>query len=127
VLIIGGSKQQAIGTFPILRSYLGTFESALTASDSRLMVIGYGFRDNHVNDVLGRAISNGLRLFIIDPNGAELAFRLNQTRMNRGIAATTPLETMLKQAVIGGSRRRLSEIFGPDNTEYNKIARFFKS
>ncbi len=127
VLIIGGSKQQAIGTFPILRSYLSAFENALTAPDSRLTVIGYGFRDNHVNDVLERAISKGLRLFVIDPNGAELAFKLNRTRTTAGIVAATPLEAMLKQAVVGGSRRRLSEIFGVDNTEYNKIARFLES
>jgi hypothetical protein len=127
VLIVGGSKQQTIGTFPILRSYLSTFEKALMAPGSRLMVIGYGFRDNHVNDVLEKAISTGLRLFIVDPNGAELAFKLNRTRMSGQIPAPTSLEAMLKQAVIGGSRRPLSGIFGVDNTEYNKITRFFES
>jgi len=127
VLIIGGSKQQTIGTFPILRSYLNMFEAALMTSGARLMVIGYGFRDNHVNEVLERAISAGLRLFIVDPNGAELAFKLNRTRTAGQIAAASALETMLKQAVVGGSRRRLSETFGVDHTEYNKIARFFES
>lgn len=127
LLIIGGSKQQAIGTNPILRNYLGSFENALTAPGSRLIVIGYGFRDNHVNDVLQRAVANGLRLFVIDPNGAELAFKLNQTRTGHGIVSPTSLEEMLRKAVIGGSRRRLNEIFGTDSTEYNKILRFFGS
>lgn len=127
VLIIGGSKQQSIGTFPILHKYLGVLENALSAPSSRLVVIGYGFRDNHINAVLERAISSGLRLFVIDPSGAELAFKLNETRINRGIAATTPLEAMLKQAVVGGSRRHLRDVFGVDNTEYNKIARFLGS
>ena len=58
---------------------------------------------------------------------AELAFELNETRKNRQITAPTPLEAMWRQGVIGGSRRRLSEIFGVDHTEYNKIARFFDS
>jgi hypothetical protein len=126
VSILGGAKQQAIGASSILRSYLDGFENALSASDSRLMVIGYGFRDKHVNAVLERGIAKGLRLFVIDPNGAELAFRLNRTR-SAGIAASTTLEAMLRQAVVGGSRRRLSDIFGVDKTEYNKIARFFES
>ncbi len=126
VLILGGSKQQAIGASSLLRSYLDAFENALSAADSRLMVIGYGFRDKHVNEVLERAIAKGLRLFVIDPNGAELAFKLNRTR-SAGIAASTTLEAMLRQAVVGGSRRRLSDIFGVDKTEYNKIARFFES
>jgi len=90
------------------------------------MVIGYGSLDKHVNEVLERAIAKGLRLFVIDPNGAELAFKLNRTR-SAGIATSTMLEAMLKQAVVGGSRRRLSDIFGVDKTEYNKIARFFES
>lgn len=126
VLILGGSKQLAIGASSILRSYLNAFESALSVADSRLMVIGYGFRDKHVNEVLERAIAKGLRLFVIDPHGAELAFKLNRTR-SAGIAASTTLEAMLRQAVVGGSRRRLSDIFGVDKTEYNKIARFFES
>lgn len=126
VLILGGAKQKAIGASSILRSYLDAFENALSAADSRLMVIGYGFRDKHVNEVLERAIAKGLRLFVIDPNGAELAFKLNRTR-SAGIAASTALEAMLRQAVVGGSRRRLSDIFGVDKTEYIKIARFFES
>jgi len=126
MLILGGSKQQAIGTSSILRSYLDAFADAVSAADSRLMVIGYGSLDKHVNEVLERAIAKGLRLFVIDPNGAELAFKLNRTR-SAGIATSTMLEAMLKQAVVGGSRRRLSDIFGVDKTEYNKIARFFES
>jgi phosphatidylserine/phosphatidylglycerophosphate/cardiolipin synthase-like enzyme len=74
---------------------LRTFENALSAADSRLLVIGYGFRDKHVNEVLERAIAKGLRLFVIDPNGAELAFKLNRTRSG-GIAASTALEAMLR-------------------------------
>lgn len=64
--ILGGSKQQAIGASSIVRSYLDAFENALSAADSRLMVIGYRFRDKHVNEVLERAIARGLRLFVID-------------------------------------------------------------
>lgn len=125
VLIIGGAKQQTIGTFPILRENLRLFESALVRPKSRLMVIGYGFRDNHVNEVLERAVTGGLQMFVIDPNGAELAFRLNQTRTNRGIVADSSLETMLKKALIGGSRRRFADIFGVERTESRKILRFF--
>lgn len=40
------------------------------------------------------------------------------------IAATSPLEGLLQRAVIGGSRRRLSETFGDDETEHKKIMRF---
>jgi hypothetical protein len=41
------------------------------------------------------------------------------------VIETSTLELLLQRAVIGGSRRRLSEIFGDDETEHEKIMRFF--
>jgi len=91
LLIIGGAKQQEIGRNPILSWYAKEFARCLQESNSRLLVIGYGFRDNHVNDAIGDGVTRGLRMFVIDPQGAELAFKLNQTRQRAAIAVTTPL------------------------------------
>jgi hypothetical protein len=93
--------------------------------DARLMVIGYGFRDPHVSDVIGRAVERGLKLFVIDPAGAEIAFKLNETRQRGQIPAPNKLEDMLKASLIGGSRRPLSEIFGTEGAEFNKVRKFF--
>jgi hypothetical protein len=65
-------------------------------------------------------------LFIIAPEGAELARRINPTRTPGQITAQTPVEAMFEQALIGASRRPLSEIFGNDTAEFNKVMRFFE-
>jgi SIR2-like protein len=125
MLIMGGAKVREIGQTPILNWYATKFEEMLSSQPSRLMVIGYGFRDEHINATIGRAVERGLKLFIIAPEGAELARRLNPTR-NRGmISVATPLKGLLEQALIGASRRQLRDIFGGDTAEHNKVMRFF--
>ena len=89
------------------------------------MVIGYGFRDQHINSTIAAGISSGLKLFIIAPEGAELAQRLNTTSIPGQIRAPTPLEEDFEISLIGASRRSLGEIFGRDDVEYAKVLRFF--
>jgi hypothetical protein len=125
VMIIGGAKQQTIGHVAILKWYLELFEEMLSRPDSWLMVIGYGFRDDHVTAAIDKAATQGLKMFVVDPLGARIGYEMNETRKRGQIAAASPLEGLLQRAVIGGSRRRLSETFGDDETEHKKIMRFF--
>jgi hypothetical protein len=126
VMILGGAKQQEIGNIPILKWYLQLFEEFLSQPDTRLMVIGYGFRDEHVTKAIDEAASQGLKMFVIDPQGAHIAYEMNETRKRSQIGAgDTPLEQLLQRSLIGGSRRPLREIFGDDETEHNKVMRFF--
>ena len=125
MLIMGGAKAREIGQTPILNWYAKVFEEALSTQPARLMVIGCGFRDDHVNETIGRAVERGLKLFVIAPEGAELARRLNPTRQRGMISVATPLEGLLEQSLIGASRRPLRDIFGGDTAEHNKVMRFF--
>lgn len=126
VLIMGGAKHQEIAGSSILNWYAQQFEAFLLESNSRLMVIGYGFGDQHINEAIEKAVTRGLKLFVIDPAGAELAFKLNKTRQRGQIIGPNNLEEMLRASLIGGSRRLLSEIFGTDSAEFNKVMRFFR-
>jgi SIR2-like domain len=126
VMILGGAKQQEIGHIPILQWYLQQFEEHLVQPNARLMVIGYGFRDEHVNAVIDRAAARGLKMFVIDPRGARIAHEINQARKKGHIGADdTPLEQLLQRSLIGGSQRSLRAIFTDDETEHSKIMRFF--
>ena len=127
LLVMGGAKQQEIGRHPLLKWYATQFAQMLCEPNTRLMVIGYGFRDLHVNGAIDEAVKRGLKMFIIDPAGAELALRQNKTRQRGQIPAQTGLERMLQDSLIGGSRRPLREIFGSDGAEFNKVMRFFES
>jgi hypothetical protein len=89
------------------------------------MVIGYGFGDEHINEVLTQAVESGLKIFLIDPMGAELALKLNKTRSSGQIICGTPLEGVFQKSLIGGSRRSLKEIFDGSPIEYKKVMNFF--
>jgi len=125
LLIMGGAKAREIGQTPILNWYAKVFEESLVAGNARLMAIGYGFRDEHINAAIARGVERGLKLFIVAPEGAELARRLNPTRAPGQITAPTQLEGMVEESLIGASRRGLREIFGHDDAEFAKVMRFF--
>jgi SIR2-like domain len=71
-LVIGGEKESQIGQEPILKSYFKIFEDALSRSDRRLMVIGYGFRDQHINKVIKDCVlAHNLKFYIISPSNPK--------------------------------------------------------
>lgn len=124
LLIMGDAKVREIGQTPILNWYASEFDRWLSRESSKLMVIGYGFGDDHINEIIVKAVASGLKLFIIDPHGAALGRRVNHTRQ-LSITLPTQIEMIFEKALIGASRRSLREIFSYDKTEFNKIMRFF--
>jgi hypothetical protein len=76
MMILGTGKLKAIQENSLLTSYQEIFVKALECPDTRLTIIGYGFRDDHINDALKNAVNrHGLRFYLIDPAGADLAYR----------------------------------------------------
>ena len=126
MLIMGGNKAQEIRLHPILTFYAEQFEEYLRRGGTRLMVIGYGFKDMHINDAIARAVNERrLQMFIVDPQGSDLARSLNPTRRGGQIQVGTSLEELFERSLIGASRRALGEIFGGDAVEHSKVQRFF--
>lgn len=71
VWVIGGGKRDAIEREPILQFYFNTFRDVLNRSQ-KLLVIGYGFRDDHINEVIIEAAEkHGLRIYIISPDSPD--------------------------------------------------------
>jgi len=124
MLILGGGKKGSIAGYPVLNWYFEEFANRLCEPDTRLMVIGYSFRDDHVNEVLHAAISRGLKMFVIDPNGSDVAKVVNPTAQPGHIYVKKPLEEDVQLSLIGASRRSLREIFGSDEIERAKVMRF---
>jgi hypothetical protein len=127
LLIMGGDKVRDISLHPILCWYAEVFERMVSEVGCKLMIVGYSFRDPHINDVITRAIDRtGLRIFVIDPQGSELARSLNPTNI-RPVRVEQPLEQAFRRALIGASRRPLTDTFGTDAVEYKKVMRFFET
>jgi SIR2-like domain len=52
VLIMGSAKSGAIERFPVLKAYHDSFRAMSSQAGSKLMVIGYSFQDEHINQVI---------------------------------------------------------------------------
>ena len=64
-LVIGTRKSEQIKNEPILDQYFDTFEKVLCRPDCRLLVIGYGFGDAHINEVICKGIADsGIKVFV---------------------------------------------------------------
>lgn len=126
-LVIGGNKTGAIGGTPILKWYFDEFQKAALSGEARVMAIGYGFRDPHVNDVLVKGINErGLKIFVVSPAGASQAREVNPSN-GGALFARGALDEAFERGLIGASRRSLSEIFGSNGLELAKLHRFLET
>lgn len=72
-MVIGTGKEAQISGNPLLAWYFETFTRMLHAGSTRLMTIGYGFGDDHINTAIKSAVSTaGLELFVWNANSNPL-------------------------------------------------------
>lgn len=122
MLVMGGDKTASINGSSILAAYAAEFERRLNLPDTRLVVIGYGFGDNHINMALDRAAqAGGLRTFIVDPAGADAP---DPNRGRQMMIKPRGPQNAVQGSIAGASRRPLSRIFGGDAIERDKVLRF---
>ena len=70
-MVLGKNKTEAIQQEPLLRLNYQMFKDVLASPDRLLIIIGYGFGDQHINDVIvDSVINHGLKLYIITPSEA---------------------------------------------------------
>ena len=117
-----GDNPALFHRFPVILGYHEVLRQYLSRP-VRVMVIGYGFGDQHINDMLRAAANRGqLELFIIDPLGLEV---LDQ---DRHLPNYPPgrLPSIFGPVVAGASRRPLAEIFGGDHVEHARVMSFLE-
>ncbi|HEY6921893.1 MAG TPA: SIR2 family protein [Steroidobacteraceae bacterium] len=67
-MVMGGRKALTISRSPLLGWYSRVFESVLSSGDIRLMVIGYGWGDDHINQTIADAVrDHGLQIYSWNP------------------------------------------------------------
>ncbi len=67
VLISGVKKERKIHAYNVLRANFSLFEKLSEIPKLRIVIVGYGFKDTHVNNIISKAIENGAELAIIQP------------------------------------------------------------
>jgi len=126
LFVVGGGKESVIKRKPILVAYFAEFARRLRRPGVRLMIIGYGFADAHVNQLLvdAREDNPSLSVFFVHPEGRD-AIHCGVRPGNRVLPAeyVPPLGYL---ACVGESRRALSSTLGGDELEFEKLLRFFQ-
>lgn len=122
VLIMGSAKSGAIERFPVLKAYRDTFRKMLCQPGAKLMVIGYSFQDDHINDLISEGSTKaGLGTFLVDPNGRDV---LKDAKM-AGAQISGPPRAVEEIKIIGEIKRPLSAIFRRDIFAHGELTRFF--
>lgn len=71
-MVIGKNKVNDIDQEPLLKWYFEIFQNLIKEGNKKLLIIGYGFADNHINDILLNGIQEyGLSLYIINTTDPE--------------------------------------------------------
>jgi hypothetical protein len=123
LIIMGGDKVTAISGSAVLKAYAAEFDRQLTTPGTRLMIIGYGFGDHHINAAIERAASGGgLEIFIIDPWGSEAP---DPMRRRDNVIRVQPPVNQTQAKLIGASKAGLNTIFGGNVIERGRVLRFF--
>jgi hypothetical protein len=93
ILVMGVHKRARIDYFAVLGSCYRVFEQYLSFGPVRIMVIGYSFGDEHINDTLLSAAATGqVKMFMIDPIGTDVIDK------NRSLPKADPDQRVLRQA-----------------------------
>ena len=119
-IVMGRRKQLTIARSPLIGWYHRVFERVLCSGDIRLMVIGYGWGDEHINEPIADAVRNhGLQIYSWNPADPRDMLR----DKHKG-------EDILRGVVLGFTARPMSEVMPNDPTnagsaDYDAIVKDF--
>jgi len=121
LLVMGCDKRFLIRQSDVLRWYHDQFKSYLSRPETRLMVIGYSFSDQHINEAIVEAWRNGTLkgMFLVDPAGRAV---LNP----RGRLPSSMRNDLEDIHTLGGSTRPISATFAGDEFEHQSFIDFFR-
>lgn len=118
-MVIGKNKTELINKEPILNYYFNIFQEAIREGNKNLLIIGYGFRDQHINEVILDGVKNhNLKLYIINVS----SFHDLKSSMEWGQFYATPL----LEGVSGYFPYSFRQIFPPDQSKTVSLTNIIK-
>ena len=71
-MVIGRGKSEQIDNEPLLKEYYRIFKNVFSQKNLHLLVIGYGFGDEHINRVLSNAVAEyKMKIYILSPEAPK--------------------------------------------------------
>jgi hypothetical protein len=92
-MALGFDKDQSLEKEPLLCAYKEVFKDVILSGEvKQLWVVGYSFRDEHINQILAQGIKDkGLELFIINTTSPGTFFLELYGTLPRRVVSTEPL------------------------------------
>ena len=77
-LVVGTNKTSLIQNEPLLQGYMDLFASVIREGGKKALIIGYGFRDAHINALLLEGVEkHGLEIYVISTQSpADLRYQI---------------------------------------------------
>ena len=119
LVVMANDKNKQIDGIALLDWYRGKFREMIGAPDSKLLIIGYSFRDPHINEMIYQGTRTGLKIFIIDPIGLRA---LEDADSVHPVVRSLAID--LQDHILGASRRPFPGSIFSDQIERAKIQRF---
>jgi hypothetical protein len=117
-MVIGKNKEGDIEKEPLLKWYFDLFKQVISENDKKILIIGYGFADKHINDILLKGIQeNKLSLYIINPIDPENFKNRLEGKPNDYSSYEVSKYSKIWDGVRGYFPYTLRQIFPPDQTE----------
>jgi len=120
-LIIGTNKPDSISREPVFAWYFELFKEALSQPNCHLLIIGYGFGDEHINKVIHDSIkANNLKVYVISPEDPK-SFNENTLPVH------DPVKNSIWDALSGYYPYSLEDLFpvGGSSQHYENLVKDF--
>ena len=117
-MVIGKNKADDINQEPLLKWYSELFRDSIYEGNKKLLIIGYGFRDEHINDILLKGVQeHNLSLYIISTTDPEVFKNRLEGRPTHSGSWETSKYFPIWKGVRGYFPYTLRQIFPPDQSE----------
>lgn len=125
-MVIGRDKIEQIQKEPLLRYYFEVFKETLLNYHRRLLIIGYGFCDEHINRIIAESVRKyGLKIYIISPESIR-DFKKKLKNVDKITEGDNFAEDILN-GISGYLPYKLMEIFPEDYTQTQAKINLFES
>ncbi|MCD4843688.1 MAG: SIR2 family protein, partial [Methanosarcinales archaeon] len=119
-MIIGRGKNEQIQKEPLLKYYFEVFKETLSHCQRRLLIIGYGFGDEHINQIIAESVRNyRLKIYIISPE--------SMPDFRKKILDRNKLGIVILDGISGYFPYNLMEIFPEDYKQTQQKINLFES
>ena len=127
-MAIGHEKSTLLEREPLFRWYLELLKSVISQNSRRLLIIGYGFRDRHINELLAEGIEkHDLSLVVVDPRLPE-AFKTMLVAQAHGVTQRNKQcgLRIWEDGLVGYFQATMSKLFPVDGRMHLSESSFVK-